>query len=40
MASYEIAARVLNDIKASGVTKFGFVGNERYRTFGKGGPGS
>jgi len=34
------AARVLNDIKASGVTKFGFVGNERYRTFGKGGPGA
>ncbi|MGY6637133.1 MAG: biopolymer transporter ExbD [Erythrobacter sp. SCN 62-14] len=39
MASYEIAARVLNDIKATGITKFGFVGNERYRTFGKGGPG-
>lgn len=40
LASYDIAARVLNDIKASGVTKFGFVGNERYRTFGKGGPGA
>ncbi len=39
MASYEIAARVLNDIKATGITKFGFVGNERYRTFGKGGTG-
>lgn len=35
-ASYEISARVLNLIKASGVTKFGFVGNEQYRTFGKG----
>ena len=33
-ASYELSARVLNVIKASGVTKFGFVGNERYRTFG------
>ncbi|MGY6550923.1 MAG: ExbD/TolR family protein [Erythrobacter sp.] len=40
LASYEISARVLNDIKASGVTKFGFVGNEKYRTFGSGGPGS
>jgi len=35
LASYEISARVLQDIKASGVTKFGFVGNEKYRTFGK-----
>jgi biopolymer transport protein ExbD len=35
LASYEITARVLNDIKASGVTKFGFVGNEKYRQFGK-----
>ena len=34
-ASYDLAARVLNIIKASGVTKFGFVGNEQYRTFGK-----
>ena len=34
-ASYELAARVLNLIKASGVTKFGFVGNEQYRVFGK-----
>ncbi len=34
-ASYELAARVLNIIKASGVTKFGFVGNEKYRAFGK-----
>ena len=37
LASYELSARVLNVIKASGVTKFGFVGNERYRTFGKAG---
>jgi biopolymer transport protein ExbD len=35
LASYEISARVLQDIKSSGVTKFGFVGNEKYRTFGK-----
>jgi len=35
LASYDISARVLQDIKASGVTKFGFVGNEKYRTFGK-----
>ncbi len=33
-ASYELAANVLNIIKASGVTKFGFVGNEQYRSFG------
>jgi len=30
-ASYEISAAVLMRIKQSGVTKFGFVGNERYR---------
>ncbi len=36
LASYEVSARVLNLIKASGVTKFGFVGNERYRNFGGG----
>lgn len=35
MASYELSARVLNIIKNSGVTKFGFVGNEKYRSFGK-----
>ena len=35
-ASYELSAQVLNIIKASGVTKFGFVGNEKYRAFGKG----
>ena len=34
-ASYDLAAKVLQIIKASGVTKFGFVGNERSRTFGK-----
>ncbi|MEP3052268.1 MAG: biopolymer transporter ExbD [Erythrobacter sp.] len=38
LASYELTARVLNIIKASGVTKFGFVGNEKYRQFGAGGP--
>jgi len=32
-ASYDLAAKVLNIIKASGVSKFGFVGNERYRSF-------
>lgn len=35
LASYELSARVLDDIKASGVTKFGFVGNDKYRDFGK-----
>jgi biopolymer transport protein ExbD len=35
LASYDIAAKVLQIIKSSGVTKFGFVGNERYRSFGK-----
>ena len=34
-ASYELSAQVLNIIKSSGVTKFGFVGNEKYRVFGK-----
>ena len=34
-ASYELSAQVLNIIKGSGVTKFGFVGNEKYRVFGK-----
>jgi biopolymer transport protein ExbD len=34
-ASYDLSARVLNIIKASKVTKFGFVGNEKYGTFGK-----
>lgn len=35
LASYELSARVLQDIKVSGVTKFGFVGNDKYRQFGK-----
>ena len=34
-ASYDLSSKVLNIIKASGVTKFGFVGNEQYRVFGK-----
>lgn len=38
LASYEISAQVLRIIKQSGVTKFGFVGNEKYRVFGTGGP--
>jgi biopolymer transport protein ExbD len=37
-ASYDLASQVLNIIKGSGVTKFGFVGNEKYRVFGTGGP--
>ncbi len=32
-ASYDLSAKVLNIIKGSGVTKFGFVGNERYKAF-------
>ena len=32
-ASYDASARILSIVKASGVTKFGFVGNERYRNF-------
>lgn len=35
LASYDLSAKVLQVIKASGVTKFGFVGNEKYRSFGK-----
>ncbi|MHA7820438.1 MAG: ExbD/TolR family protein [Erythrobacter sp.] len=35
-ASYDLSAKVLQTIKASGVTKFGFVGNEKYRVFGSG----
>jgi biopolymer transport protein ExbD len=35
LASYAISARVLDIIKSSGVTKFGFVGNDKYREFGK-----
>ncbi len=33
-ASYDVSAKVLQVIKQSGVTKFGFVGNEKYRVFG------
>ncbi|MDN3647035.1 biopolymer transporter ExbD [Pontixanthobacter aestiaquae] len=32
-ASYALAARTLDTIKSVGVSKFGFVGNERYRQF-------
>lgn len=32
-ASYAVSARTLATIEASGVTRFGFVGNERYRAF-------
>ena len=35
VASYDLSAKVLNIIKQSGVTKFGFVGNEKYAVFGK-----
>ena len=34
-APYDMAAKVLNIIKQSGVTAFGFVGNEQYYQFGK-----
>ena len=34
-AGYELSAHVLKDIKGSGVTKFGFVGNEQYASFAK-----
>ncbi|HEX4848857.1 MAG TPA: biopolymer transporter ExbD [Novosphingobium sp.] len=34
-APYETTAMVLNIIKGSGVTAFGFVGNEQYASFGK-----
>ena len=36
-ARYETSAQVLRQIKLSGVTNFGFVGNERYRQFGSDG---
>ncbi len=35
LASYDMSAQVLRTVKASGVTKFGFVDNEKYKTFGK-----
>ncbi len=34
-ASYDLSARVLQIIKASKVSKFGFVGNEQFAEFGK-----
>ncbi|EIZ79711.1 biopolymer transport ExbD transmembrane protein [Novosphingobium sp. Rr 2-17] len=34
-ASYELSAGVLQVIKASAVSKFGFVGNEQFANFGK-----
>jgi biopolymer transport protein ExbD len=34
-ASYELSAKVLQVIKASNITKFGFVGNEQYAEFNK-----
>ena len=33
-ASYRASARVLRLVERSGVTRFGFVGNAKYRTFG------
>ena len=36
-ASYEIANQVLKIINESGVSKFGFVGNEQFATFSKSG---
>ena len=34
-ASYDLSVRVVQLIKETDVTKFGFVGNEKYRSFGK-----
>ena len=34
-ASYDLSAKVLQIIKASNVTKFGFVGNEQFSEFSK-----
>ena len=34
-ANYEVANEVIKIISDSKVTKFGFVGNENYATFGK-----
>lgn len=36
-ASYERSAQVLKIVEASRVTRFGFVGNEKYGVFGRGG---
>ena len=35
LASYDASARTIALIKDSGVTRFAFVGNEKYRNFGK-----
>lgn len=35
-AVYDVVDRTLAVVKRSGITKFGFVGNEQYRVFGKG----
>jgi biopolymer transport protein ExbD len=37
-ASYDESAHVLRLIRAAGATNVGFVGNDRYRQFGTGGP--
>lgn len=34
-ATYDIVDKALAIVKGSGITKFGFVGNEQYRVFGK-----
>ncbi|MGL5837366.1 MAG: ExbD/TolR family protein [Sphingorhabdus sp.] len=34
-AMYDVVDRTLAVVKRSGITKFGFVGNEQYRVFGK-----
>lgn len=34
-ARYEASTRVLDIVKTSGITRFGFAGNEKYRLFGK-----
>jgi biopolymer transport protein ExbD len=34
-ANYDTVDRALAKVKGSGITKFGFVGNEQYRVFGK-----
>ena len=34
-AVYDTVNATLNVVKKSGITKFGFVGNEQYRVFGK-----
>ncbi|NJM51435.1 MAG: biopolymer transporter ExbD [Sphingomonadales bacterium] len=34
-AVYDTVDRALAKVKSSGITKFGFVGNEQYRVFGK-----